>query len=152
MKKGLRIYSVFLVLLCMSISAFAKEKKLKTPKLKASEIQKLSFNRIQLLRQSYIDFLKKAEGEFYKVKHDNSKIIVPHKSSFIKYYKFIQNTYSAYASNDQVCFFGGWPSQMSGSYCEAPWKHQDNDFGDSYTPDMACGNNNRRSSHPLRFR
>lgn len=122
--------------------------------LKAKDFQSLSFNRLQSARQSYIDFMKRAEVKYYT--HEKYSVQNPQgKAGGEEAFRYIKNLYSAYAATGDVCFFGGWPSKMSGSYCQAPWKHQSDstvkEFGKAYTSEVFCGDPDQFRCNPALF-
>ena len=112
--------------------------------LSASQIKGLNYNQMQKVRMSYINFVISVG---YETKYEP-------KTSFIKYLNKIQFLSSAYAENDKMCFFGGWPSKMSGGSCRTPWKVKDDslvkDFG-GYTSSSSCGSPDEFRCNPVLF-
>lgn len=72
---------------------------------------------------------------------------------WIKVFKLLMN--EAYAEENQICFFGGWPSLKIGGYCRSPWKYDDHallkDFDPHYDRNHYCGGANLFRCNPLLF-
>ena len=143
----------FLLFVLFSIAA-VQSKVVKDPAgLKAKDFSALSFNRLQSLRKSYIEFLKHAQTRLYGQESFQSQEFKD--SGNYTVYTFWQNIYLAHAGEAELCFFGGWPSRMSGAYCQAPWKHRGDDevknFGPVYSQEVFCGERDLFRCNPVLF-
>ena len=107
--KYLSICIIFLI--SQNISAFEIEK---------IDYKKVNIHHIRMIRNSLIDFSLKVE-----------KSTSYEETSFVK----IQNLFlsPAYAA-DGRCFYGGWPSRMSGEVCKKPLPYGD----DTWAKDQKC--------------
>lgn len=134
---------LILFFLFLSSLAFGKSQQLKLA-LSAAEISKLNYQELQKVRSSYLNFLIEA----------NQKYELQPETSYIKYLKHIQFISSAYSDSTDLCFFGGWPSRMSGDYCRSPWREKDDalvqNYG-GYSSSFACGNPNEFRCNPVLF-
>lgn len=131
----IRMLIIFMISL-VSLSSFAGQS---FPKISKSEIKNLSYNKLQILRNSLVTFNKSFDDQI-KLKHEYS------------YIKFLIN--SAYAAESNMCFFGGWPSRKVGKYCQAPWKHRgDKEINemDLYSKNITCGSNSKFRCNPVLF-
>lgn len=125
-------------------------------KITAEQIQNLSYTRIQALRQSYVNFLKKVQLDQKVIL--NEKDVLIETTSFNHFEKYFVDMFSitnANAADGDICFFGGWPSKQFGPYCEAPWKHSNDNalktFGETYALDkFRCGSGQFRCN-PILF-
>jgi hypothetical protein len=133
-------YLICVVILIFSTLSYARDGISLTQK----EIQNLSYNQIQKVRNSYIEFVKFTEKDN---KYDNKNV-------FYKYLKGLSLFGEAYADPDQLCFFGGWPSKLEGGYCRSPWKKKSDslvkEFG-AYTSESACGTSDEFRCNPVLF-
>lgn len=75
--------------------------------------------RLDLNNITQARFFHQSVIEFYKNVEKNQKY---EEQKFVLLLNFLSN--EAYASSKK-CFFGGWPSQMQGKICKAPWTHGD---------------------------
>ncbi len=140
-----------LILLTSALSSFAKDGSVA---VLAAELKGMSFTRVQMLRSSYISFIKGMEQSRYT--HQTTPTVEFSNFDIIReYFEAIESYYSAYAASGDICYFGGWPSKMSDQFCEAPWKHrgdgQVQSFGPIYDQSMACGSPSKIRCNPVLF-
>lgn len=133
---------ILFILLGLSNLGFTKSSKTGIAITK-KQIKSMSFTRLQVLRSSYIKFFTEVERDFPQVQSYSPEARQTSQTQAIKkfeyYFSYIQKFYMAHAGleNGKVCFFGGWPSRISGGLCQAPWKNSndsdlENKFGGVY--------------------
>lgn len=149
------------ILISASI-AWSKSKKqgakyqFKPVKLSSQQIKDLSFHKRHTLRFSYINFLKDMEDmTTLPNKQEGVDEEVVKFESFRRYFRILEKTYTAYADNGDICFFGGWPSIEQDNLCQPPWKHSDNEdvksFGPTYNAGTTCNSPDHFRCNPVLF-
>lgn len=132
-------------ILFSSFQAFAVE----FPVVKSKD---MTYTRLQKLRYSYVQFMVKVEadqkqGHFPELKK---------KTTYFKQFwrdLLISNAY-AIAEDGSICFFGGWPSRMSGGKCSTPWRNKsDEDMQrlGAYDQSAVCGSSTKFRCNPTLF-
>lgn len=151
----MKFLTLFMALGLLSFTeAFAhnESEKVPFPEFKDAEISEMSFNQLQKLRYAYIEFLMKSEEDEVKGLIPDPKIQT---TSFKSFWSdlLIAHAY-AIAPDGSVCFFGGWPSLMSGGKCARPWREANNEkikaLG-SYGKSSVCGSETKFRCNPALF-
>lgn len=137
---------IFLVLnlFCISSMCWAIDK---------ASIEKMSFNKLQLLQSAYIKFVLRVEKtqQYGKYKEESFSYFDPLRN-YLNQVEFIQ---TAYGANGDLCFFGGWPSKQLNNVCKRPWIYQNDSemkkYGATYSSEMSCGTSSKFRCNPTLF-
>lgn len=140
MKKSYILFK-FIFLFITFISTTLAESRVREYDFKKNiDFNKLNYHKVQTLYFAILSFHKTIGKDFKNEKQ---------RSVFFKYYQSLID--EAYASDGEMCFFGGWPSELVNGICKHPRTHGIGDWRGSDSSYSQCSGSNTFRCNPLLF-